>query len=165
VQNPYSNLTCISSWYICIPNIIWINLTIDEKMNKNSFSKSFLSPRAITPSIMIGSHPYSKLTCISSWYICIPNIIWIYITINEKMNGNCHHHECDGRTDEEPDGHRHTIIRPFFNWCIKIKTCLYYSLSQFSYEKCQRKRNGVRCENWHAIQYFVWPPWTATTAI
>jgi hypothetical protein len=38
------------------------------------------------------------LTCISSWYICIPNIIWIHIlTITEKMNGNCHYQECDGR--------------------------------------------------------------------
>jgi hypothetical protein len=32
-------------------------------------------------------HPYSKMTCISSWYICKPNIIWIYLTIIEKMNG------------------------------------------------------------------------------
>jgi hypothetical protein len=37
------------------------------------------------------------LTCISSWYIGIPNIIWIHQTINEKMNGNCHYQECDGR--------------------------------------------------------------------
>jgi hypothetical protein len=43
------------------------------------------------------------LTCISSWiwYICIPNIIWIHLTINQKMNGNCHHHECDGRMDSK----------------------------------------------------------------
>jgi hypothetical protein len=57
------------------------------------------------------------LTCISLWYICIPNIIWIHITITEKMNGSYHYHECDGRldgrTDGEPDGHR--IIRPVFN--------------------------------------------------
>jgi hypothetical protein len=43
---------------------------------------------------MIGSHPYSNLICISSWYICIPNIIWIHLTITEKMIGNCHYHEC-----------------------------------------------------------------------
>jgi hypothetical protein len=36
------------------------------------------------------------LTCISSWYICIPNILWIHPTITEKMNGNCHYHEYDG---------------------------------------------------------------------
>jgi hypothetical protein len=35
-------------------------------MNGNSFSRSFLSQRAITPSIIIGSHPYSNFTCISS---------------------------------------------------------------------------------------------------
>jgi hypothetical protein len=61
------------------------------------------------------------LTCISSWYICIPNIIWIHPTITEKMNGNCHYQECDWRTDGEPDGHRHTIIRPIFNGCIRMK--------------------------------------------
>jgi lipid A disaccharide synthetase len=38
------------------------------------------------------------LTCISSWYICIPNIIWIHQTITEEMKRNCHYHECDGRT-------------------------------------------------------------------
>jgi hypothetical protein len=37
------------------------------------------------------------MTCISSWYIFKPNIIWIYLTITEKINGNCHYHECDGR--------------------------------------------------------------------
>jgi hypothetical protein len=84
-------LTCISSWYICIPNIIWFHLTINKTMNENSFSKSFLSPRAITPSIIIGSYPYSNLTYISSCYICVPNIIWIHPTITEKMNGNCHY--------------------------------------------------------------------------
>ena len=98
-QHPHSNLTCIFSWYICIPNIILIHQTINEKMNGNSFSRNFLSPRAITSSIIIGLHPYSNLTCISSWYICIPNIIWIHLTITEKMNGNCHYQECDGRTD------------------------------------------------------------------
>jgi hypothetical protein len=31
-------------------------------------------------------HPYSNLTCISSWYmyICIPNIIWIHLTSLRK---------------------------------------------------------------------------------
>jgi hypothetical protein len=37
------------------------------------------------------------LTCISLWYICIPNITWIHPTIHEKMNGNCHYQACDGR--------------------------------------------------------------------
>jgi hypothetical protein len=59
------------------------------------------------------------LTWIFSWYICIPNIIWIHLTITEKMNGNCHYQECDGWTDREPDGHHHTIIRPVFNGRIK----------------------------------------------
>jgi hypothetical protein len=68
-------------------------------------------------------HPYSNLTCISSLYICIPHIIWIHRTITEKMNGNCHNQECDGRTDRrtdgEPDGHHHTVIHPVFNGRIK----------------------------------------------
>jgi hypothetical protein len=67
-------------------------------------------------------HPYSNLTCISSWYICIPNIIWIHQTITEKMNGNCHYHECDGWTDR----HHHTIIRPVFNGRIKINFYLVF---------------------------------------
>jgi hypothetical protein len=48
--------------------------------------------------MIIGSHPLSILTCISSCYICIPNIIWIHLTITEKMNGKCHYQECDGWT-------------------------------------------------------------------
>jgi hypothetical protein len=73
--------------------------------------------------------PYSNLTCISSWYICIPNIIWIHLTINEKMNRNCHYQECYGRTNWEPDGHLHTIISPVFNGRIKTLcncfTCVF----------------------------------------
>jgi hypothetical protein len=43
------------------------------------------------------------LTCISSWYICISNILWIHLTINEKMKENCHYHEWDGWTDGRTD--------------------------------------------------------------
>jgi hypothetical protein len=89
-------------------------------MKGNSFSRTFLSPRAKTPSIIIRLHPYSNFTCISSWYICIPNIIWIHLTVTEKMNGNCNYQECDRRTNGEPDGHCHTIINPVFNRHIKI---------------------------------------------
>jgi hypothetical protein len=53
-------LTCISSWHICILNIILIYETIIEKVNGNCHI-SFLSPRAITPSIIIGS------TIIRTW--------------------------------------------------------------------------------------------------
>jgi hypothetical protein len=56
-------------------------------------------------------HPYSNLTCISSWYICIPNTIWIHLTITEKMNGNCHYHECEGQTD----GRRTRRTSPYHN--------------------------------------------------
>jgi hypothetical protein len=64
------------------------------------------------------------LTCISSWYICIPNIIWIHPTITEKMNGNCHYQECDGWTDV----FKVLIIWPFMKkkititrgFCVKI---------------------------------------------
>jgi hypothetical protein len=82
---------------------------------------------------MIGLHPYSNLTCISSWYICIPNIIWIHLIITEKMNGNSHYQECDGWTDGEPDGHYHTIIRPVFNGRIKksLMFSLYMSFTHF----------------------------------
>jgi hypothetical protein len=89
-------------------------------------------------------HPYSNLTCISSWYICMPNIIWIHPTINEKMNGNSHYHECDGRTDRrtdgwtdgEPDRHHHTVIRTIFNGRIKsTRDILNKSINVFLQEK------------------------------
>jgi hypothetical protein len=87
----------------------------------------------------MGLHPYSNLTCISSWHICIPNIIWIHLTITEKMNGNCHYQECDGRTngrtEGEPDGHHHTIIRPVFNGRIKrhISTKIRYCTGPYGW--------------------------------
>jgi hypothetical protein len=59
------------------------------------------------------------LTCISSWYICISNIIWIHLTITEKMNGNCHYHECDGRTTRRTSPYHKSMIRPVFNRRIK----------------------------------------------
>jgi hypothetical protein len=68
------------------------------------------------------------LTCISSWYICTPNINWIHPTITEKMNGNCPYQECDGRTDGKPDGHRNTIVRPVFNGCIKKRGVTFNSI-------------------------------------
>jgi hypothetical protein len=48
--------------------------------------KTFLSPWAITLSIIFGLHPYSNLICISSWYICIPNIIWSHISNHQWEN-------------------------------------------------------------------------------
>jgi hypothetical protein len=51
------------------------------------------------------------LTCISSWYICKPNIIWIHLTITEKMNGNCHYQECDGRTENRKTSSYHNTSR------------------------------------------------------
>ena len=68
--------------YLDPSNLHW------ENERKLSFSRNFQSPRAITPSILIRPNPYSNLTCISPWYICIPNIIKIHQTFTEKMNGN-----------------------------------------------------------------------------
>jgi hypothetical protein len=36
----------------------------------------------------------------------------------------------DGRTDGEPDGHRHTIIRPVFNGRIKIALATQNKIKQ-----------------------------------
>jgi hypothetical protein len=60
------------------------------------------------------------LTCISSWYICIPNIIWIHLTITEKMNGNYHYHECDGRTSPY---HYKTLFQQAYNSCSAWLIC------------------------------------------
>jgi hypothetical protein len=67
---------------------------------------------------MIGQHPYSYLTCISSWYICIPNITWIHLTITEKMNGNCHYQECDRRRTGRTSPYHKTSC---FQWAYKKK--------------------------------------------
>jgi hypothetical protein len=37
--------------------------------------------------------------------------------------------------------------------------------STFYNKNVRKKREGVNCDNSHAIQYFVWPPSAATTAI
>jgi hypothetical protein len=95
--------------------------------------------------MITGSHPYSNLTCISSWYICIPNIIWIHQFITEKMNGNCKYQECDGRTD----GLRTRQTSPYhniscFQWEYKKShahlQCVHNNCARF--EECQPK--GVK---------------------
>jgi hypothetical protein len=85
-------------------------------------------------------HPYSNLTCIFSWYICIPNIIWIHQTITEKMNGNCHYQECDGQMDGRRTG----------------RTSPYHNTSRFqrAYKKwpCRIMTRGS------VLYVEIWPP-------
>jgi hypothetical protein len=38
---PYSNVTCIFSWYISKANILWIHQTITEKMNRNCHNQEW----------------------------------------------------------------------------------------------------------------------------
>jgi hypothetical protein len=42
-------------------------------------------------------------------------MIWIHPTITEKMNGNCHYQECDGRTDGWTDERRTGWTSPYHN--------------------------------------------------
>jgi hypothetical protein len=128
-SHPYSNLTCISSWYICIPNIIWIHQTIIEKMNGNSFSRSFLSLRATTRSF--------NDNWVAPIFELALHLFMIHLYTKYHLNPSNHHWEneqklslswvwrIDGRQDGEPDGHRHTIIRHVFNGRIKMHKHLF----------------------------------------
>jgi hypothetical protein len=92
-------------------------------------------------------HPYSNLTCISSWYICIPNIIWIHLTITEKMNGNCHYQECDGRKDGGRTGRTspyHNTSRFQLAYKNGVNTCQIFS---------EKKKNKKRIYKQGPLQF------------
>jgi hypothetical protein len=90
-------------------------------------------------------HPYSNLTCIYSWYIFIPNIIWIHLP-SQKINGNCHYHECEGRMDGRTSPYHNTsrFQRTYKNGCVFWLRLHIYTCPPPFFSKILRSTSSIQ---------------------
>jgi hypothetical protein len=151
--NDFSNYNWAAPIFELDLNLFMIHLY--TKYHLNPSDHQWKNKRKLIFKKFSKSKGNSNLACISSWYICIPNIIWIRLTITGKMNGNCHYQEYDGWTDREPDGHRHTIIRPVFNRRI-TKTTLNKKRQSIEFDYRWEVARNTKRKNRNSTTNLVW---------